>query len=815
MMKWFAKAIVFLWPLFVVGWIALPIYLHQFAPTWDQVARGGTFDSLPPESPSVVAKAIFEKAFPNELFASSVVIVLYRADGPLRQDDKHFADRELRNGLFKIAEDKGGLAGAEDPGEKRIILRPDLAQPEAPKKGRSIIARIRDYYDPGAGPFLVSADKKATLVVIDLTTDILSQSSGETLNAIRGLLDQLRAANHIPDGLQVELTGGAVAGRELRDEEMASVEEVNRTTMILVVVLLFVIYRAPFLAIIPILTVFIAVTTSVQLLALAAQQGWLHVAETTKMYIIVVNYGAGVDYCLFLTARYREELHHGMTPHQAACNALYKVGHAVIASAATVACGIAMLIFAKFGRYHMAGICLPFSLCVVLLAALTFSPCLLRMFGRLAFWPYKVHVNTDDGSGTGRKRGWLEAFWAKVAGILVRWPTVVWIVTVLVMLPGAVIAYRIYDKWNYGVAQDVPNAKSRRGTEIVSQHFTPGVAGTVIAVLRHDNHDFANSAGIDAIEVLSKELESRKSELRLWDIRTVARPFGISEATQEYRSVLDREAAEKPELKNIIRRRAADRYVSQTGEYKGHATRLEFVFDHDPLSRTGIDALERLDRFFRDEMPEVLKGADISLLGPTASLRDVAATTSGDLRRIEILVPAVVFAILVLLLWWPVTSLYLIVTVIFSYLTTLGIAHLFFLWWDPHGFSNLDWKVPIFLFTILVAVGEDYNIFLMTRIQEEQAHRGPVAGITEALIATGGIISSCGFIMAGTFAALWAGHLVEMKQLGFALTFGVLLDTLVVRPLLVPAFLLMLEQVKGWFRPARVPTGMQSGEKST
>jgi RND superfamily putative drug exporter len=798
MMKWFAKAIVYLWPLFVVGWIALPIYLHGFAPSWDQVARGGTFDSLPPDSPSVVAKQLFEEAFPNELFSSSVVIVLYRPDEPLRQEDKHFADRELRNGLFKIAEDEGGLAGTQEPGEKRIKLRPELAEPEPEKKERSIIARIRDYYDPGAGPFLVSADKKATLVLVDLTTDVLSKRSGTTLNAIRELIAKLKFDGKIPDGLQVELTGGAVAGRELRDEEMASVKEVEKTTMILVVVLLLVIYRAPLLALIPILTVFVAVTTSVQLLALAAQQGWIHVAETTKMYIIVVNYGAGVDYCLFLTARYREELQTGMTPHQAAANALFKVGHAVIASAATVACGIAMLVFARFGRYHMAGICLPFSLCIVLLAALTFTPCLLRMCGRFAFWPYTVRIHAPDGNG--RRLGWLEAFWSMVGRMLVRWPTMVWLATVLLMLPSAMLAYQVYNRWNYGLTQDVPHATSRRGAEIVSQHFSPGMAGTVIAVLRHPDLNFSSNAGIDAIEELTRKLEARKEEFRLWDVRTVARPFGISDATREYRSVLDRESAGRPELRNIIRRRAAERYVSQTGKYENHATRLEFVFDHDPLSRAGIEALVRLDQFFRDELPDELKGATIGMLGPTASLRDVADTTSGDLRRIEILVPAVVFAILVLLLWWPLTSLYLIITVIFSYLTTLGIAHLFFLWWDPH-FTNLDWKVPIFLFTILVAVGEDYNIFLMTRIQEEQAHRGKVAGIIEALIATGGIISSCGFIMAGTFAALWAGNLVEMKQLGFALTFGVLLDTLVVRPLLVPAFLLMLEQIKGWFRP--------------
>src|SRR5262249_33164796 len=133
------------------------------------------------------------------------------------------------------------------------------------------------------------------------------------------------------------------------------------------------------------------------------------------------------------------------------------------------------------------------------------------------------------------------------------------------------------------------------------------------------------------------------------------------------------------------------------------------------------------------------------------------------------------------------------------YYATLGLTFAVFWVLDPQGFAGIDFRVAIFLFTILIAVGEDYNIFLMSRIDEESARYGPVRGVTEALDRTGPIISSCGLIMVGTFASLLAGSLMQMKQLGFALAFGVLLDTFVVRPVLVPAFLILLRT--GRLRP--------------
>jgi putative drug exporter of the RND superfamily len=233
------------------------------------------------------------------------------------------------------------------------------------------------------------------------------------------------------------------------------------------------------------------------------------------------------------------------------------------------------------------------------------------------------------------------------------------------------------------------------------------------------------------------------------------------------------------------------------------ATRLEVILDGSPFSRQSIDAVSGLERAIRavlSQNPE----AQIYLVGTTASIRDLSAVMRSDRRRIELLVVASVFVILVVLLRQFVVPVYLLLSVLLSYFSTMGVTFAVFYLADPAGFSGIDWRVAIFLFTILIAVGEDYNIFLMTRIHEEQRRFGPIRGITEALDRTGPIISSCGIIMAGTFASLvLAGALTEMKQLGFALSFGVLLDTFVVRPILVPSFLILLH--RAWPRLAGAP----------
>jgi RND superfamily putative drug exporter len=268
--------------------------------------------------------------------------------------------------------------------------------------------------------------------------------------------------------------------------------------------------------------------------------------------------------------------------------------------------------------------------------------------------------------------------------------------------------------------------------------------------------------------------------------------------------------AKNDDVESLLRDQALSHYVSQVAGMEGRVTRLDLALTIDPLNQAGIAFLERIDRQFTELLPEELRDTRIAFAGPTASLRDLSSIKQNDQELIQILVSVIVLILLLIVLRRVVLSIYLVLSVLLSYLATLGLTDLVFRHLGGDDFAGLDWKVPIFLFTILVAVGEDYNIFLLTRVKEEQDDFGPMDAIPHALSRTGQVISSCGFIMAGTFASLLSSSLLAMKQLGFALAVGVLLDTLVVRPILVPTFLVLLQKLI----PGRVGRFMALGHWS-
>jgi RND superfamily putative drug exporter len=783
------------WWIVLLLWVGGTIALSVMAPPIDDVTIPGEFNFLPDSASTRRGEELFKKAFPNDLLGSSVVIVVEHQGKPLTDADLDFIENTLKPQLQSLMpQDTGTDSEIEQNTDEQNQVK-EAARAEH----RETFPEIRRIRTPGSkevGKLMVSDDRKAALVVVDLTGDFMSYQIRHPVHAIQETVSNLK---EIPQGIEFYYSGSAVVGRDLGVAQKNSADAVQRWTLILIVGLLLLVYRAPLPVLVPLLTLWVSLHIALRLLAAASQAGWIDLFEGIKVYTVVVAYGAGVDFSMFLTSRFHEEIQRHDSISAALTRTMEGVGPAVLAAACTVIFGIGMMIFATFGKFHQAGISIAFSLFVILCAALTFTPSILCLMGRYTFWPEMPSHGVDFRTQqVGRLSQFMRRItlheqshrgWERLAQFVTRYPLRSWAVTAGCMLPFVIVGWWSYEHISFGLIGQLRNtAASVQGTEQIAHHFSTGRTGPATILISDPDVDFGSSAGRKLIDELNQKLKERAQELHVTDVLSEVDPLG-------WHRQLDT-APEKASVFNRIIRRNAQRtgtreyYIGSRTDSGAHATRLDVVMDEDPFSLEAIDKLDRLENQLQSLLPAELQKSQAYIIGPTASIRDLQAVASTDRVRINVLVTLAVFVVLVMLIRSLTDSIYLMGTVIFSFLCTLGIAWLVFYGLNPQGFKGLDWTVPTFLFTILVAVGQDYNIFLVTRVHEEQAHHGPIGSVKHAIIQTAAIITSCGLIMAGTFSAMVVGgELARMTQLGFSLSCGVLIDTLLVRAVLVPAYL--------------------------
>lgn len=758
-------------PLLVIGvWILLALAVGRVAPPWDEVTHEGNEDFLPREMTSVRGARLLDAAFPDLKFKSQVALVAERPDGPLSIEDLRLID-----------------ALAERFESDELAALP--------------IAGVWTRRHDVVGPMLtsrVTEQGQAELIVLLLSNEFMDIRNIDVLETINRVLDETRASENIPPGLRLGVSGSAAIGGDMLASAKESIDNTEIATILLVVGILLVVYRAPILIFVPLVTIFVSVAVSMDLVALLSAYSeqvdfiGYKTFKTTKIFIIVLLFGAGTDYCLFLIARYREELRRGTPVPAAVSAALGGVGDALAASALTTIVGLAMMYFADFGKFRYAGPTIAMCLTVALLACLTLAPALLRFTGRIVFWPWGVGPPESDDADTDRtwKSHGFEAvsnrFWERASRAIMACPG-------LILVGG--FALLLYPAWHglsvptsYNLLNELQaDRPSVVGTNMLRRHFAAGDIGPLTVVAYHTAGQFNTPEGEQNIARLTKSLYDVDG-VRM--VRSYAEPLGDPPG---YVNPFSRRGQKKIVAKHHPLTRAI--YLSNDPEYAGRVTRFDLVFDADPFSQESEDVLAAVDALLAEvshDPSSPWHGADFDLVGTTAATRDLQRVTESDQVRIQQLVVIAVFAVLLVILRRPLICGYLILSVVFSYLVTIGATEMFFAWVYGPTFEGLDWKVPIFLFVILVAVGEDYNIYLVTRVFQEQRRHGSQEGLRRAIVRTGGIITSCGLIMAGTFLSMIFGSLRGMLELGFALALGVMLDTFVVRPVLVPAFLALL-----------------------
>jgi putative drug exporter of the RND superfamily len=669
----------------------------------------------------------------------------------------------------------------------------------------------------------------ARLIVLHLGNEFLATDNIRILNEIEAEMAEVEEtwSAAVPPGLKLGVSGSAAVGGEMLRASAESIRHTETFTVAIIFLILVLVYRSPLLAVAPLAAITVSLLVAMSVVALLTQVGqlpgfswWdLKVFTTTRIFVVVILFGAGTDFCLFLISRYREEREAGYDCPDAISRSLAGVGEALSASALTTVVGLSAMYFADFGKFKHSGPVIALCLLVTLAACLTLAPALLRGFGDVLFWPGKLSPRVS-GEREQRRRGRLDrrVWWTLARRITAR-PGAVLVVSAIFLAPLAAYGWRNAQHVTYDFLHALPRERpAREGAELLRGHFPIGESGPVTVIAIRPGADFNED---ETSRAAVGELTAALYLDGVRAVRSLSDPLGVTPPNDKGVSAFSWRGLRTRFLRP--HQGSKDVYVAQTPGLRGEATRLDIVLEDDPFSPAAARTLTAVDARLRElvEQPDSFwSGADFAYAGATAGVRDLQAVTQSDTQRIQMLVVLAVLGVLIVILRRPLVCAYMVGSVLLTYYVALGATDLFFGWYDGADYYGLDWKVPLFLFVILVAVGQDYNVYLATRVFEEQAHYGPFGGLRRALVRTGGVITSCGVIMAGAFfsmtSGLWAPAVAEwipplawllptggapmrgIVQLGFALALGVTLDTFVVRPILLPSFLALLFRWQAW-----------------
>jgi RND superfamily putative drug exporter len=522
----------------------------------------------------------------------------------------------------------------------------------------------------------------------------------------------------------------------------------------------------------------------------AAQAG-LKVSQLAQLMLIVLVLGAGTDYGLFLVFRVRENLREGADPKEAVRTAVTRVGETITFSALTVIAALLSLLAATFQIYSQLGIPLAIGIGTMLLAGLTLLPALLAVFGRAAFWPSKTRA------GTGKV-----GLWGRIATRIVRRPAVPLTIGIVVFgaLASAVTAYQ---PGGFGGSISAPpGTDSAAGTALLAKHFPASAANPTNLVYKLPQPVWVNPA---PMAVATGQL---KASGLFTGVTGPLNPAGVILTPAQYQSLhaaLGDPRALPPlppvgssvTLADYEAYRATAQYVSPDGETIQFQTGLKAG---DPSTTAAMNAVPSI-RAEAAAVATTLHATAYGVGGEAPAFYDISAISDSDLVHVVPIAIVVIGLLLCLVIRSLIAPLYLIASVALSYFAALGLSVILFI--KIGGSEGLTFILPFLMFIFLLALGEDYNILVMSRIREEAYHLPLREAVSRALAATGTTVTSAGLVLAGTFSvfALVGGRGSggsQIRDVGVGLALGVLMDTFIVRTILVPCTVVLLGRWNWW-----------------
>ncbi len=787
----------------LAAWIAVAALSFYALPDLQSIVSKTEQKFLPADAESVQATRLLQQINPSARFLSNAVIVLSRKGGLLERDKSWMSDL--------------------------------LAQIESRKTELHITSLVSAQTQPELSERLLSKDGSTMLSVVNLPEADFEDETKTTLNKLKQLLKSA------PDGTLAVLTGSAPLSQDFQQSSQSGLHRTEMLTIGLVLAILVFVFRSPVTPLIPLLTIGISFVLSRGLIVKATEFG-IPVSHFTESFLIAVLFGAGTDYCILMIQRYREELLSGGdgNPLTAMSRTMNGVGKTIVFSASTVFAAFLLIGFAEFGLYRSA-VGVAIGMLVTVSAAMTLTPALLLLFGKSIFWP--LRRISSKGHSDSRIWGILASLTAK-RSVTVLLAAFIFLAPLTLLFQGK----RSYDD----ISEINPELGSVIGFRQVEKAFSPGEVFPVtmaitssqsmrtasgLAALEQANSDLSRTEGVEEVRSAVRPLGHKPEELtvpgqlRQPNVGSIIRSImeeqqslieglkalalgaaplsqglvgvwpairqlegGLSELIASQLDRLKRiSAPEKEKDKPAVNQQALDYYIAPDGL----TTKFEVILSSNPYSTEAMDSVHVITQRLRESLnATAIPDPEVYATGISAKYNELRDISYSDFTRTGVLVLIGIAIVLMLLMRSILAPLYVLVSLCFNYLITMGIVE--FLFVKVLGFTGLSWTVSFFIFLIIVALGVDYSIFLMARFKEEYRPGEAAMAMIKAMRTTGGIIASAAVIMAGTFGALSFSGVDTLVQIGVGTLIGLLLYATLFMALIVPAFSFLLGEANWW-----------------
>lgn len=650
-------------------------------------------------------------------------------------------------------------------------------------------------------PAIPSEDGRAAFVVIPLGAD------DEYAEVLPELREAIASTN--PD-LTYKFTGPAAFAESFM-VAFAGIDGLLLVVALSVVfVILLVVYRSPILPVVTLLGAVFALSTAILLVWHLADAGVVQLNGQVQGILFILVIGAATDYALLYIARYREEIAQQPSAWEATKVTWKASWEPIVAAGGTVTLGLLCLLVSDLGSNRALGPVGGIGVAFAILSALTFLPACLLLIGKKAFWPRMPKA--EEVATTDYHRA--HPAWNKVGQLVGKHPRRLWVgCTALLLIACLFIPQLKAD----GIAQSdfvIGESEARDGQVLLDKHFAAGSGSPAYVLASEQDKDAVvklldADEGVDGVSITTTSetvsaapIGEAGTEILATILEKVS--VGREQQLQQIRAGIEANMAGAPvEMIDAAYAQAIQNVpsVDQLLEAANPFKEIEpKIVDGEVLLQATLtdpaDSVEARQTIARLREKVESEFSSSSIGGVAAIQLDTNNAAEHDLKIIIPLILVVITIVLMLLLRAVVAPIILLLTTVVSFGATLGISALLFnnVW----HFPGSDPAVVIYAFVFLVALGIDYNIFLMTRVREESIREGLRAGTLKALIVTGGVITSAGIVLASTFAALYVIPILFLAQIAFIVAFGVLLDTLIVRSLIVPGLTLEMGRHMWW-----------------